>query len=91
MSEPTPGPWEAVCCSITKEVDGIAVEVAVVLRWFPEFHANAQLMAAAPDLLAALEEHLRLWGADQDMPDFTDAIEQARAAVKKARAKAAVS
>jgi hypothetical protein len=57
--------------------------LSVLAHWIVE--VNRRLIAAAPDLLAAAEEHLRLWGPGQDMPDFTAAIEQLRNAVAKAK------
>lgn len=47
--------------------------------------ANASLIAAAPDLLAALIEYMRVCPADEDMtPAFQAATNAARAAIAKA-------
>jgi hypothetical protein len=50
----TPGPWVAdgVCIN---GPDGMIGECGFGLRGDPEMQANARLMAAAPDLLAACE------------------------------------
>ncbi len=48
--------------------------------------ANANLIAAAPDLLAALEFLVeREWQDDEGEPKLTEAREKAKAAIKKAR------
>jgi hypothetical protein len=50
----TPGPWVADGVLINGP-DGMIGELGFGLRGDPEMQANARLMAAAPDLLAALE------------------------------------
>jgi uncharacterized cupin superfamily protein len=54
-----------------------------------EFGANARLIAAAPDLLAALEElyeaHQLVEHGDEDYPRLEAAQAQARAAIAKAK------
>jgi hypothetical protein len=57
----------------------------------PQAHYNAQLIAAAPDLLAAL---LRIVGEHADLgeidlsTDEREALEQGRAAIRKAQGNA---
>jgi len=52
--------------------------------------ANANLIAAAPDLLEALEEALEDWGDDhfdEEYPYRIEWADKARAAIRKARGK----
>jgi hypothetical protein len=90
----TPGPWNIerplLNDNIAITVDGIVTAecLAVVLtgtRELPEDTANAHLIAAAPELLEALEALL----ADQETmrePYRNEALcESARAAIAKAR------
>ena len=98
MSEPafTPGPW-----LVTKEYDHqddviFAVEVeggqrvCDLMTDFPEDAANARLIAAAPDMLAALEGLL----AHEDMeescysPGYWQILQSARNAISKAKGEA---
>lgn len=84
----TPGPWEwngGYPQTVVGNDDGLVHIAETFYEPDAPPHPNLLLITAAPDLLAALEEHLRLWGPDQDMPSFNEAIEQARAAVAKAR------
>ena len=91
----TPGPWTA----IVKLNNG---HWRVVKRWYgkPEpvaairssstvgrESANAALIAAAPDLLAALQMFLEQYGSDGTDPDRESRpeIKAARAAIRKAR------
>lgn len=85
----TPGPW-----TVMREeyFDG----VPLVKRWVrgpqlsnaPEgeeaerAEADASLIAAAPDLLDALEE---LLSADPDMPSYGSTLDKAEAAIRKAK------
>lgn len=90
MTNHTPGPWTAkpwtyengkrTVCTIQTDTDAIA---QVLDLWCPddrtaEKEANARLIAAAPDLLAALRAVIRV--ADR----ATDEFDQARAALAKA-------
>lgn len=92
----TPGPWEKVSwpngyCRIL----GSRKVIAMVdpMRNEPEGLANANLIAAVPELLEALEELLRVLGEAEipfdailDEPEIPlDAIIAARAAIAKAR------
>ena len=62
----TPGPWEIAygCCIVGKRPDGSGLPLSVAEVKTPihlgqndidAMHCNARLIAAAPDLLAALE------------------------------------
>jgi len=94
MSKHTPGPWSigehqkiiSTGWSIRIPSDGSAIAYVLGER-NPELQANARLIAAAPDLLAALQELLH-------MPEFDgtpecsllrrDAKRAARAAIDRA-------
>lgn len=98
MSAHTKGPWKA---DITREPEEFAVivgvggasgtmvvaEIATGIndKWTPEDEANARLIAAAPELLAALRELLAL-GQQESIEDgeLEAAQKAARAAIKKA-------
>lgn len=98
MSKHTPGPWRA-------EMNGFS-RMAVVDKnnnyltfkagssRMPEFEleANANLIAAAPDLLASLEElfeigtvFLSAIEGNDHLTDFEEWADQARKAIAKAR------
>lgn len=82
----TPGPWK-VFHAIAMEDDGTPMLYAVVgatdTRTAVECEANERLIAAAPELLKALEHLLRCTA----IPD--DWAEPARAAIAKARGEVA--
>ena len=101
MSKHTPGPW-TVGTGKTKELKGeiLCVGLETTPDWTPisiispvdavteTDLANARLIAAAPDLLAALNAMLTHMGMDEDewnKPTFN----QARVAVAKATGAAA--
>lgn len=87
-AEHTLGQWRTEGCTI------YAGETRVAQTWDADFgglptptmEANARLIAAAPELLKALNEILQWWmesdGGD-DMP--TDLFDQAHAAIAKAK------
>lgn len=101
MSKPTPGPWKYRGTLRTYIVEPVSSSshvqrVAVVSKdIFAESQFNARLIAAAPDMLAALEaicEHANeAWAAlDHDYHEVLagnlgDAVDQARAALTKAK------
>lgn len=60
MSKHTPGPWKAGFRSVTapETEDDLALNVRIIGGNPKVDRANARLIAAAPDLLAALEETL---------------------------------
>lgn len=90
MSEATPGPWvikryPKTIQILTENGDYIAENV----RHHPNQDADARLIAAAPDLLAACEAICNLGkapiGPDSFRLHLRDAIAQAVAAVAKVR------
>ena len=80
----TPGPWEACGCTI------YSGETRIGQTWdadhdglpTPEMEANARLIAAAPDLLTALEGLLADW---ERVHGPVPADHETRAAIAKAR------
>jgi hypothetical protein len=91
----TQGPWRSNYPQITAQGD-MALTVAVVLyrednnaradsaaKTKGEAEANARLIAAAPELLAALKAMLNRYGDKTEHP-FCDASISARAAISKA-------
>lgn len=85
----TPGPWEQCGQLVRTQFNGeggfLVAECSMTLR---QYGANAALIAAAPDLLAALEDLV----ANQNgcpLPSYeagwNAAMEAAQAALKKAR------
>lgn len=90
----TPAPWVNVGGWVDAEkrsddLSGIICSISAVAARNPEEinNANANLIAAAPELLEALQHVLSAW-VDEDMADMTDAEEEslikARAAISKA-------
>ena len=86
-SKHTPGPWTATSEAIVIASDGYICKVAVHGKGDAEGEANVRLIAAAPDLLAALEELLSV----ARQPSYYTQAEWltkhpvARAAVNKAK------
>ena len=90
IAQHTPGPWEAKEYTNSRITGGYGVfardsNIPIVEGAYGEdiatADANTRLIAAAPDLLAALEAVL-------DKPDDVtvyEAIERARAAIRKAK------
>lgn len=85
----TPGPWNVGQDSTAIEASGAII--ARTFHWANQYtpihesYANAKLIAAAPDLLAALEECLQRLDShdDQSVPECLVAL----AAIKKATGK----
>lgn len=87
MSEHTPGPWTVVVSglavwSISKPPgqNGVIALCDSVARPYAENKANARLIAAAPELLAALEALYEDWNGP-----LTESVQLARAAIAKAK------
>lgn len=95
MSAHTPGPWivedDKHGILVLAEGAGLSVSVTIPGRKITaEDKANARLIAAAPELLAALEEITAGLDESSDtMPLIRGAeVKAARAAIAKARGKA---
>lgn len=98
MSKHTPGPWFVNCHEhYTKYVEariggGLLQEVAACgpTEKQEQQEANARLIAAAPELLEALQHIEEYWNRDSNEQAMTDAlwhiIETAQAAIAKATA-----
>lgn len=83
----TPGPWHVAHSIIYGPFKGGSAErIADVSTWADNYAANAALIAAAPDLLAALEALIETCPCDPDATarfmianaDAVDAIRRAR-------------
>ncbi len=95
MTEFTPGPWKLIWHSNTTYPFPLSVHTEDDSSWIARdgtisSEANARLIAAAPDLLAALEGMMASsWlSIDHDrnrMPDAMDYRDKARAAIAKAK------
>lgn len=96
----TPAPWEACNVGDYSDYDGQCrvilgddLRIAVVLGDHDESAANARLMAAAPDLLGALEEMANICAActfetiriNGKYLDRKEAVSRARAAIAKVK------
>jgi len=99
--EHTPGPWELADIGDYSDFDGnsrvvlgddrriAVVKVTPGSALFAESDANARLIAAAPDLLAALEAMVRDADRNQRPGGGSDVPDSARAAIAKAKGGAA--
>ena len=96
MSTPTPGPWStdtAGCARVVVVHHGPWSEIIADVFAYPHDarnrNANARLMAAAPDLLAALQEAVTAYGkpgGPWNVPsDPGGWLERARTAIAKAQ------
>lgn len=92
MSKHTPGPWETLTFSQHElQTDFAMVKIgkrAHMVGYSDEDKANARLIAAAPDLLEALQEFVRtmdsLPESDETSLRVWDMYQMAQAAIKKA-------
>ena len=90
MTQHTPGPWDATGLYVRERNGGLIA--SIIDLWHgqktpkAEMDANARLISAAPDLLAALEE--LLWAASRTSletdGDYSNAFTAAHAAIAKA-------
>ncbi|MBY9208774.1 hypothetical protein ACIUZ0_37070 [Pseudomonas aeruginosa] len=97
MSKHTPGPWHVggpnKCTIYDKHGQRLANSFEGVMatqRTDSECEANARLIAAAPEMLGALQHIEEYWNRDSNEQAMTDAlwhiIETAQAAIAKATA-----
>ena len=88
----TPGPWLADGASVYEERDDFSVICNFWSSSLPEWEANARLIAAAPDLLEALEQLVIEYDdvelANAEPSSLTAAFNAARAAIAKAKGEA---
>ncbi len=80
----TPGPW-ATRRNIVNDVYAIEAQDGSAVCYGTVAEANAQLIAAAPDLLAALERCFEFLDTNFDELDMRDILEPAGEALTKAR------
>ena len=86
----TPGPWRLHPTDDTAVIAMDGTGVAGMTGYYndpdiwPVMEANARLIAAAPDMLAALRELVRKADFGEPVPDWLNAWDEARAAIAKA-------
>jgi len=80
----TPGPWLVWPASNgVKITDSLGRHVAVIPMATPQWQADARLIAAAPELLAALEKFA--WYDEAGMSEPRSLYDEARSAIAKAK------
>lgn len=91
VNAPTPGPWMGYAtesgCDIHRRLSlGKGERIAHVIGDVPGFLGNANLIAAAPDLLAAARDFVALYDSVTDLvsAEIKAKVERARAAIAKA-------
>ena len=95
MSEHTPGPWRAYLLADSTSwfvnsgpsTQRNEVEIQLPAHW-ASAEANARLIAAAPDMLAALERALDCLTTESPFASGSPLDGEIRAAIAKARGKA---
>ena len=83
MSKHTPGPWRIHAGTIKFHIDNNKEGVCSTSGDSIWDEANANLIAAAPELLEALKEIIKLYGRSR-LPARVDAIAKGKAAIAKA-------
>lgn len=87
MSKHTPGPWSVG--GSTEYINQLRIEptIGIVFGAGDEIKANARLIAAAPEMLEALEAIIERWDTPswKDVPHTATYINSARAVVAKAK------
>ncbi len=83
----TPGPWERIPSWPPRIMapDGVAITDVFTGRQNHENEANASLIAAAPDLLAACEAAMKLWDRHETIAPTQGEADLVRAAIAKAK------
>ena len=87
MSAHTPGPWKVEYSEGDEweVLAGANLPIAYISGWAGySTEVNARLIAAAPDLLAALAGIIEIGKRDLTNPKYDAYFEEARAALKKA-------
>lgn len=87
----TPGPWTYLNDNGVKRIDSKQGLITLLDNAFGEYlhdsvenDANANLIAAAPDLLAALQTILDAWEKNRPFSLYKNEIQTGRAAIAKA-------
>jgi hypothetical protein len=81
----TPGSWEIDDNYIISSIDGIYYQICKLSGRGDRTEANARLIAAAPELLAACEELLRVVYEGDWHTEVQPALDKAKVAIAKAR------
>jgi hypothetical protein len=85
----TSGPWEVIRESLTSSAKKIigpnAEHICEGLSWGENEDADAALIAAAPDLLEALESVIDSWQYGETPSDAAATYDHARSAIAKAK------
>lgn len=89
----TPGPWHAEGSVVTNEQDEIVIACVIgfcMRNDLGEDYATARLIAAAPDMLKALEAIVKslAYHDDEGMIEHIQEMIDARAAIAKAKGEA---
>lgn len=90
MSAHTPGPWQRGLCQVTKEflkgrlTEAVIDESGLVIAITGEGAADANLIAAAPELLEALQAMLSCCYDMERNDETTAAVKSAMKAIYKA-------
>ncbi len=90
MNKFTPGPWRVVGCTVqagtVEDRNHVVTARCDEIEEYEDFQgegpANARLIAAAPELLAALEDLIAPYNASEE---YQAKIDRARAVIKKAK------
>jgi hypothetical protein len=93
MNKFTPGPWEIGHDYLIQTVATDGWEIAEIRQDTGDFEANARLIAAAPDLLEALEGMVSIYAVSTGVNSMACQVEQqltamARAAIARAQGEA---
>lgn len=93
----TPGPWAIVCgrhyaheiqAKSKRGKDWIIARITASKVGQDEAEANANLVAAAPELLEAIEEYFEVWANNGKKPGWCNRVDASRARLRAAIAKA---
>lgn len=97
MSKHTPGPWKAVSAAACAEIEVMEIAEVAHMRVIPagggwptagEPEDDARLIAAAPELLAAIESILACCDEEHAARDYASRQTEIRGIALAARAKA---
>ena len=86
----TPGPWNCTALPRLRLLSTFILDADDEPRALPVTPANAALIAAAPELLAALQRIVNSHGARAALlrEGYADAVDEARAAIARATGQA---
>lgn len=88
----TPGPWELQLANsgprIVQSANATGPKATVICGGLSNNRANAHLIAAAPEMFAALDGLLKAYSVDEDVKDWAPEWRACYAALAKARGEA---